>query len=113
MKDQRFEAAKTAMHGMLSCHRTGDWLRDYAKDAVQLADALLAELAKPCRGPDQKAPQGSEPDALLMARLKAAEAVCERLDNPAWTQWVPARELVSWRTAKSAHEALPGAGGAT
>lgn len=57
--------------------------------------------------PDQAAPQGSAPDALLLARLEAAEAVCKRLRDPVWRSGapVPGREMAKWVHAKAAHEA--------
>lgn len=114
MSDQRFEAAKAAMQALIQKLPEGDSAQCIADWAVQYADALLAELAKPCRGPDQAAPQGSAPDALLLARLEAAERVCAIESSLRhWTIAEEERRIGVWLAAKAAHEALPGAGGAT
>lgn len=107
MSDQRrFEAAKAAMQGMYAADIEDALMYDQvARRAVLGADALLAELARTAPQPDQAAPQGSAPDALLLARLEAAEAVCFRLHSPDWKGWVPARELTRWCAAKAAHMA--------
>ena len=46
MSDQRFEAAKAAMQGTLANHMRNGRPSEYANEAVQYADALLAELDK-------------------------------------------------------------------
>lgn len=103
---QRFEAAKAAMQGMYAADIEDALMYDQvARRAVLGADALLAELARTAPQPDQAAPQGSAPDALLMARLEAAEAVCRRLHHPDWTDRIPGIELVVWINAKAAHMA--------
>ena len=105
MSDQRrFEAAKAAMQALLphskDCARP---IAMVAQFAVAQADALLAELAKPCRGPDQAAPQGSAPDALLLARLEAAERVCKGLGCIDYVG-TGFKELIhGWIKAKAAH----------
>lgn len=105
MSDQRFEAAKAAMQGVIAAD-VGDALpfEGIAKRAVLSADALLAELARTAPQPEQKAPQGSASDALLMARFKAAEAVCGYLNDRAWAGNL-AILMKSWSAAKAAHEA--------
>lgn len=86
-----------------------------------LTDQTLREILDELRAwrveasQSKAAPKPSEPDALLMARLKAAEDLCvytaarERSVPPNYEN----RLVDYWLAAKSAHEALPGAGGAT
>lgn len=112
MSDQRFEAAKAAMQGLLA-NPPREFYYEYteaARSAVKHADALLAELARTAPQPDQAAPQGSAPDALLLARLEAAEAVCFTLSTYG-DSTVARRQLDAWSEAKAAHEAQESSNG--
>lgn len=109
MSDQRFEAAVAAMQGVIAAD-VGDALpfEGIAKRAVLSADALLAELSRTAPQPDQAAPQGSAPDALLMARLEAAEKVCYYLSTRDKYSFINVQPLLEkWYAVKTAHEAKP------
>ena len=152
---QRFEAAKAAMQGLCADPNYNVIPDQLVVDAVRIADALLAELARTAPKPSEPAEQAlsirdeiaswpewkrkaaaaafckpkfsapqpslnsndincdlrpgeaednkpSAPDVLLMARLKAAEALCDWL---AMGTRHPLRLMEAWRLAKAEHEA--------
>lgn len=108
MSDQRFEAAKAAMQGLLSANPDDDMPTPMATWAVRYADALLAELARTAPQPEQAAPQGSAPDALPLARLEAAEKVCYYLSTRDKYSFINVQPLLEkWYAVKTAHEAKP------